>query len=82
MAKEKKNPPRRLKALSRAVRVLREAAQLSQEELADRAEIDRTYISGIERSVRNPSFLVLWKIADALGVSFSKLAETAEQPPR
>jgi len=42
---------------------------VSQEQLAFDAEIDRTYVSQIERSVINPSLLVLHKVAVALGVS-------------
>lgn len=50
------------------VRRAREALGISQEELADRAEIHRTYISGVERGVRNPTISVLDKIAKALKV--------------
>jgi transcriptional regulator with XRE-family HTH domain len=50
------------------VRALRLAQNLSQEELAFRSELDRTYISQIERGIGNPSVLVLSKIANALGV--------------
>ena len=50
------------------VRMLREKAEISQEELADISRLHRTYISGVERGVRNPTVLVLAKIAKALGV--------------
>ena len=50
------------------VRRLREARRLSQEELAFEAELHRTYISGVERGVRNPTVTVVAKIAEALGV--------------
>lgn len=50
------------------VRLYREKADVSQEELADRSGLHRTYISGVERGVRNPTVLVLAKIAKALGV--------------
>ncbi len=50
------------------VRLFREKAEVSQEELADRSGLHRTYISGVERGVRNPTVLVLAKIAKALGV--------------
>ena len=46
---------------------------LSQEELAFRAELDRTYISQIERGVSNPSLLVMLKIATALKVEMVDL---------
>lgn len=45
----------------------------SQEELAHRAELDRTYISGCERRLRNPSLISVERIADALGVDASEL---------
>lgn len=54
--------------LGRNVRRLRRAGKLSQEDLAFDAEIDRTYVSQIERGVINPSLLVLSKIANALNV--------------
>ena len=41
---------------------------MSQEELADRSGLDRTYISGVERGVRNPTVAVLEKIALGLDV--------------
>ena len=50
------------------VRAMRLALNLSQEELAFRAGVDRTYVSQIERGVGNPSVRVLLKIAKILGV--------------
>ena len=47
---------------------LRKARSWSQEELADQAGLHRTYISGVERCVRNPTITVVEKIALALGV--------------
>lgn len=61
--------------LAANIRKLRIAAQWSQEELADRTGIHRTYISGLERGARNPSIGVLEKIADALNVAPYKLLE-------
>lgn len=46
----------------------RQAKGLSQEELAHRADIDRTYISSLERCVYSPSIEVLDRLAQALGV--------------
>jgi len=57
---------------------MREARQqlgISQEELAHRADLDRTYISGCERRLRNPSLISIEKIASALGVTASVLLE-------
>ena len=59
------------------VRRLREARGLSQEELAFEAELHRTYISGVERGVRNPTVTVLAKIAQGLKVSPDQLLRTA-----
>jgi transcriptional regulator with XRE-family HTH domain len=47
---------------------LRREKRLSQEELADRAGIHQTYLSGVESGKRNPSVLVLDRISKALGV--------------
>jgi len=52
--------------LARNVRSRRKELALSQEELAFEAEIDRTYVSQIERSTINPSLMVLHKVARAL----------------
>ncbi len=51
------------------VRARRKALKLSQQELADAANIDRTYASQIERAIANPSLLVVESIAKALSVS-------------
>ena len=48
------------------VRRFRQRAQMTQEQLAFAAEIDLTYVGGIERGKRNPSVLVLVRIATAL----------------
>jgi transcriptional regulator with XRE-family HTH domain len=61
------------------VKRFRQERGLSQEEFAFKAGLHRTYISGIERGVRNPTILVLEEIASALGVSSAKLLE---QVPR
>lgn len=50
------------------VRRLRHARGLTQEQLAFEAKIDLTYVGGIERGRRNPSLLVLVRIASALSV--------------
>lgn len=48
------------------VKRLREQLGLSQEQLAFDAEMHRTYVSGIERGVRNPTVTVLERLAIAL----------------
>jgi transcriptional regulator with XRE-family HTH domain len=59
------------------IKRLRAERQLSQEELADRAGLHRTYISGVERAVRNPTITVLDGIASGLGVSLAELVGEA-----
>jgi len=57
------------------VRRLREEKGWSQEDLAFECGLHRTYISGVERGVRNPTVLVLHEIASALKVAAAKLLE-------
>ena len=58
------------------VRKYRKAAGMSQEDLADRAEIHRTYIGGIERGERNPTLVMIHRLAKALDMAPSKLLES------
>lgn len=57
------------------VRELRAEKAISQEELAALTELDRTYISGIERGKRNLSLKNILKIASALNVTASQLLD-------
>jgi transcriptional regulator with XRE-family HTH domain len=59
------------------LRKLRRVKGLSQEELAHRAEIDRTYISALERSVYAASIDVVDKLAEVLGVEAADLLKRA-----
>jgi transcriptional regulator with XRE-family HTH domain len=59
--------------LGKNVRRLRQQRGLTQEQLAFEAEIDLTYMGGIERGKRNPSLLVMARIAAALSVPLTKL---------
>ena len=63
--------------LGKNVRRLRQQRGLTQEKLAFEAEIDLTYIGGIERGRRNPSLLVMARIAEALSVPPAKLLSEA-----
>jgi transcriptional regulator with XRE-family HTH domain len=65
-------------ALGRAIRQHREVRGLSQEELGYRAGMHRTYVGGIERGERNPSYDNIVRMATALGVSASELILVAE----
>ena len=51
------------------LRALRRAKEISQEALADAAELSRTYVSSVERGERNVSIDNIGKLAQALGVS-------------
>lgn len=64
-------------AFGRSVRNYRRGKEFSQEELADLTGIHRTYIGGIERGERNPTLLMIHRIATALGVSPSRLLDTS-----
>ncbi len=55
------------------VQRLRRGRKLSQEELAYRADVHQTYLSGVEGGKRNPSIGVLGRIATALGVDVEEL---------
>lgn len=57
------------------VKRFRQEKGLSQEALAFEAKLHRTYISGVERGVRNPTIVVLEGIASALAVPAAKLLE-------
>ena len=61
--------------LGENVRRLRRGLALTQEQLAFEAQIDLTYLGGIERGRRNPSLLVMARIAAVLKVSPSALLE-------
>ena len=75
-------PPDPKSVFGQNVRKIRTEAGLSQEELADRAELHRTYISSIERGQRNVSIENIFAIAAALGVSPTELVKPApvEEP--
>ncbi|MER9136070.1 helix-turn-helix transcriptional regulator [Mesorhizobium sp. M0830] len=63
---------------ARNLRRHRQAAGLSQEELAHRAEVDRTYISALERSVYGATIDVVDKLANVLGI---EAADLLRRPP-
>ncbi len=66
---------RALVTLGLNVRRRREELDLTQEKLAEKAELDQTYISGIERGLRNPGILNIAKLAKALGMSTWQLCK-------
>lgn len=63
------------KQFGKRILQLRYDAGWSQEELADRTGLHRTYISGVERGVRNPTLIVIGKLARAFSISPSELLD-------
>ena len=61
--------------VGRALRRYRTAKRLSQVEFADLCGLDRTYVSGIERGLRNPTVVVLERMAAVLGIPSTAFLE-------
>jgi len=68
-----------LRAFGQLIRQRRQALGISQEELGYRAGLDRTYVSGLERGVRNPSLTALVNLARGFGISVSDLTMHLEK---
>jgi len=64
--------------LSTNIKRLRKEQGISQEKLALKANIDRSYMSELERQIANPSIEALLKIANALEVATSELLKTGK----
>ena len=75
-----------VQAVASTIRYFRKQSDMSQEALADKADLDRTYISGIERGVRNITLDSLEQIIVALDIDiqafFAKVSEQANELPR
>lgn len=69
----RRNDTTTLEKVGANIRRIRQANNMSQEALALKAEVDRSYLGGVERGERNISVLNLKKIADALEVQTGKL---------
>ena len=65
-------------AFADVLRQLRERAGLSQEALATKSGLDRTYISLLERGLRQPTLKTLVRLAEALGTSLAVLSKKVE----
>ena len=65
--------PDHRRAFGKRVRELRSRQGWSQEDFSHHIGLDRTYVSGIERGVRNPTLDVLYKLAHGLGVKVAEL---------
>lgn len=66
-------------ALAIVLKRNRNLSGLSQEELAFRCDVDRTYISLLERKKRRPTISVLYKICDTLDVKLSEFVREVEE---
>jgi len=66
-------------ALGQVLVKYRTLAKISQEELADRASIHRTYVSQIERGLKSPTLSVLFQISRSLNTTASVLIAEVEQ---
>jgi transcriptional regulator with XRE-family HTH domain len=67
------------KAFGRVLRAAREKRGFSQEQLALDCEIDRTYVSLLERGLRQPTITVIFRLAASLGIRPSALLAQVER---
>lgn len=67
-----------LTSFGKALRRARLQAGLTQEGLAEVSGLDRTYVSGAERGIRNPSLVTLARLSDALDIRLSELFKAVE----
>ena len=65
----------RIKSFGLRVRYFRKRLKFSQDDLADKAELHRTYIGAVERGERNISLLNILRLADALHINVKELFE-------
>lgn len=64
-----------LKKFGKTLRRLRDSKKLTQNELAFDADMDRSYLSDIERGVKNPTLYNVYRLSLALNIPTSKLFE-------
>ena len=72
-------PVNELSAFGLALRTLRQRARLTQEQLADKCGLHRTYVGSVERGERNISLLNIHVLARALDLSAAELLRSAER---
>ena len=75
---KKKNKPDIRERFGFAVKMRREELQLTQEDLAEKAGIHRTYLSDIERGSRNLSLINIERLAASLSISLAELFQSVE----
>jgi transcriptional regulator with XRE-family HTH domain len=76
--KDVRSPDSILTQVGKRIRNLRVGRGLSQEVLAEKSSLHRTYIGGVERGLRNPSLKSLQRIAKGLGVGVADLFQTTK----
>jgi transcriptional regulator with XRE-family HTH domain len=64
--------------VGRELRKAREAAGLSQEQLAFQARVHRTYVSMLERDKKSPTLTVLFRLCKALGITAAQFVASVE----
>jgi transcriptional regulator with XRE-family HTH domain len=67
------------KAFSLALKQLRDKANLSQQELADYANVDRSFISQLERGIGLPSLSVIYKLSEVFKIKAYKFIEQVDK---
>ena len=67
-----------LRRLGASIRLRRQEMDMSQEDLAALCRLHRTYISGIERGVRNPTITCIFDVSKALKLSLAELLQLTE----
>ncbi len=66
-------------AFGKIIKQLREEREMSQQELADYAELDRSYISDMERGRYNPTLLTVYKLAEILKVKPNEIVQKVDK---
>ena len=69
------------KLVGRNVRRIRMKKRMTQEEFAERSGFSQQYLSGLERGQRNPTVIILYELATALGVSHMDLVRPDHRRP-
>lgn len=67
-----------IEVFGKVLRELRESNCISQEKLAEYSDLDRTYISLLERGLRQPTITTLFKLSKALNITPSQLIKKVE----
>lgn len=67
-----------IEMFGKVLRELRESNNISQEKLAEYCDLDRTYISLLERGLRQPTITTIFKLAKALNISPSSFIQKVE----